>query len=58
MRPGAFISTRRSLTVPTSRVEDEHTPDAIRARLAAGPTGSRLRDPGQVPPLAIHEHHR
>lgn len=44
MRPGAFISTRRSLTVPTSRVEDEHTPDAIRARLAAGPTGSRLRD--------------
>jgi vacuolar iron transporter family protein len=44
MRPGAFMSTRRSLTVPTSRVEDEHTPDAIRARLAAGPTGSRLRD--------------
>ena len=44
MRPGAFMSPRRSLAVPTSHVEDEHTPDAIRVRLAAGPTGSRLRD--------------
>jgi hypothetical protein len=44
MRPDAFMNTRRRLTVATGRVEDEHTPDAIRARLARGPTRSRLRD--------------
>jgi VIT1/CCC1 family predicted Fe2+/Mn2+ transporter len=33
-----------SSAAPSRRVEDEHTPDAIRARLAEGPGTSTLRD--------------
>lgn len=36
--------TRQHRTAPSRRVEDEHTPDAIRARLAEGPVTSTLRD--------------
>jgi VIT1/CCC1 family predicted Fe2+/Mn2+ transporter len=34
----------RRLAAPSTRVEDEHTPDAIRVRLARGPGSSALRD--------------
>jgi len=43
MRPDAFTPRRRNVT-PASRVEDEYTPDAIRARLARGPRSGRPRD--------------
>lgn len=42
MRRDALMLTRHP--VPRNRVQDEHTPDAIRARLAQGPVRSRLRD--------------
>jgi vacuolar iron transporter family protein len=41
---GSFLIRRRGVTAPTARVENEHTPDAIRERLARGPTRSPLRD--------------
>jgi hypothetical protein len=34
----------RRLAAPSTRVEDEQTPDAIRLRLARGPGKSALRD--------------
>jgi hypothetical protein len=41
---GSFLIRRPGVTAPTARVENEHTPDAIRERLARGPTRSPLRD--------------
>jgi VIT1/CCC1 family predicted Fe2+/Mn2+ transporter len=43
MWPDALTSRRRRSRA-SRRVEDEHTPDAIRTRLAQGPSTSTLRD--------------